>query len=156
MARTETSSTGERHSTGGFTLMELLVVLSILGLALVLAMPTLGRLLPGLELRSEAHDFVNVLREARAQAIGRNEEVTVVIDLERGVLEVGGKVALRLSRRISIPVSSGDSSSLALAHPEIRFFPDGTSTGGRLILAQGGREKHVAVDWLTGAVSLTE
>ena len=108
MARTETSSTGERPSTGGFTLMELLVVLAILGLALVLAMPTLGRMFPGLELRSEAHDLVNLLREARARAIGRNEEVTVVIDLERGALEVGGKVALQLSRRISIPVSSGD------------------------------------------------
>jgi general secretion pathway protein H len=156
MERTETSSTGERHSTGGFTLMELLVVLTILGLALVLAMPTLGRLLPGLEMRAEARDVANVLREARARAIGRNEEVTVVIDLERGILEVGGKTALQLSQRISVPISTGDSTSLALARTEIRFFPDGTSTGGHLTLAQGERENHVAVDWLTGAVSLTE
>jgi general secretion pathway protein H len=136
--------------------MELLVVLAILGMALVLAMPTLGRLLPGLELRTEARDVANVLREARARAIGRNEEVTVVIDLERGILEVGGKAALQLSRRISIPVSAGDSSSSAVAHPEIRFFPDGTSTGGHLTLALDERENYVAVDWLTGAVSLSE
>ena len=134
--------------------MELLVVLTILGLALVFAMPTLGRLLPGLELRTEARDVAGVLREARAQAIGRNEEVVVVIDPERGLVEVGGKPALLLKRQIVTPISTGESQSSESI--EIRFFPDGTSTGGRLTLALGERQEHVVVDWLTGAVSLAE
>jgi len=136
--------------------MELLVVLTILGLALVLAMPTLGRLLPGLELRTEARDAAGVLREARAQAIGRNEEVVVVIDLERGLVEVEGKSALLLKRQIVTPTSTGESQSSESTPIEIRFFPDGTSTGGRLTLALGERQEHVVVDWLTGAVSLAE
>lgn len=155
MVRIGTSPTGESRTARGFTLMELLVVLTILGLALILVMPTLNRLLPGLELRTEARDAASVLREARARAIGRNEEVTVVVDLERGALEVGGRPALQLNRRIDAPVLSEVSHS-GRAYTEIRFYPDGTSTGGRLTLALGEREEHVVVDWLTGAVSLTK
>src|SRR4030095_13277326 len=92
--RTGTSPTGKWSAAGGFTLMELLVVLTILRLALVLAMPTLGRLLRGRALRTEAADVAGVLREARGLGIGRKEEVVVVIDPERGLVEVGGKPAL--------------------------------------------------------------
>ena len=156
MARIGTSPTGDRSTAGGFTLLELLVVLTILGLALVLAMPTLGRYVPGLELRTEARDVANVLWEARARAIGRNEEVAVVVDGGRGSLAVEGKTVLQLSRPIGISAPAGDVSAPAPDRTEIRFFPDGTSTGGRLTLALGERMKYVAVDWLTGAVSLTE
>lgn len=156
MARIGTWSTGDRSTAGGFTLLELLVVLTILGLALVLAMPTLGRYVPGLELRTEARDVANVLWEARARAIGRNEEVAVVVDGGRGSLAVEGKTVLQLSRPIGISAPAGDVSAPAPDRTEIRFFPDGTSTGGRLTLALGERMKYVAVDWLTGAVSLTE
>lgn len=139
---------------GGFTLMELLVVLTILGLVLLLAMPVLERNLPGLELRTEARNLASVLREARARAIGRNEEVTIVIDRHDGTLKADGRPVVQLNRRIAIEplagrlLSSGDS--------EIRFFPDGTSTGGHLALVSGERQKHVFVDWLTGVVSVPE
>lgn len=155
MARTRTSPTGETGDARGFTLMELLVVLAILGLTMVLAMPTLGRLLPGLELRTEARDVASALREARASAIGRNEEVTIVLDRERGLLQVAGKPVVQLSPKIGVSALETSHSSRA-GDNEIRFFPDGTSTGGRLTLALGERQEHVVVDWLTGAVSITE
>jgi general secretion pathway protein H len=155
MARTRTSPTGETGDARGFTLMELLVVLAILGLTMVLAMPTLGRLLPGLELRTEARDVASALREARASAIGRNEEVTIVLDRERGLLQVAGKPIVQLSPKIGVSALETSHSSRA-GDNEIRFFPDGTSTGGRLTLALGERQEHVVVDWLTGAVSIAE
>jgi len=36
----------------------------------------------------------------------------------------------------------------------IRFFPDGSSTGGRITLQSGRREWHVNVSWLTGDVAV--
>jgi general secretion pathway protein H len=140
--------------TGGFTLMELLVALTILGLALLLAMPVLERTLPGLELRTEARTLASALRQARARAIGRNEEVTIVVDRQGAALKANGKQVVQLNRKIDIAPLAGESLSPGVS--EIRFFPDGTSTGGHLTLVLGERQKHVFVDWLTGAVSIPE
>lgn len=154
--RTRTSPTGKQTGSGGFTLMELMVVLAILGLALILAVPVLDRLLPGLELRTDARSFASALREARATAIGRNEVVRITIDRKQGALKVGGAVIVRSSSEISIMDLAEPSESPAAAADEIRFFPDGTSTGVRLTLAHDDRRKHVVVDWLTGAVSVSD
>jgi general secretion pathway protein H len=35
----------------------------------------------------------------------------------------------------------------------IRFNPDGSSTGGRISLADGGRAITIGVDWLTGRIT---
>ena len=39
---------------------------------------------------------------------------------------------------------------------DIRFQPDGSSTGGRITLADGRRRMAVGVDWLTGRVSVAD
>ena len=134
--------------------MELLVVLTILGLALLLATPALERNLPGLELRTGTRDVASALREARARAIGRNEEVTMVVDRHGGTLRANGKQMLQLSRRIAILTEMSVSSGID--DNEIHFFPDGTSNGGQLTLVLGERREHVLVDWLTGAISIAE
>jgi general secretion pathway protein H len=38
----------------------------------------------------------------------------------------------------------------------IRFFPDGSSTGGSISLASGRETHTVVVDWLTGRVRISE
>jgi general secretion pathway protein H len=38
----------------------------------------------------------------------------------------------------------------------IRFFPDGSSTGGRITLRAGQRQWHVNVSWLTGEVRVVD
>ena len=35
------------------------------------------------------------------------------------------------------------------------FFPNGTSTGGRVVLAASDGRRAVDVDWLTGRVTVT-
>ena len=39
---------------------------------------------------------------------------------------------------------------------DIRFNPDGSSTGGRIVLADGSRKIAVGVDWLTGRVTVAD
>ena len=38
----------------------------------------------------------------------------------------------------------------------IRFYPDGSSTGGRITVSSGERKFLVDVDWLTGRVSIED
>ncbi len=132
------------------------MVLAILGLALALAAPGLSRALPGLELRTDARDVAGALREARALAIGRNYAVTLIIDLEQRALRLGDRPPIRLNPRLGVSLLTATSETTGTGSSGISFFPDGTSTGGRVTLALGERRRHVVVDWLTGAVSIVE
>jgi general secretion pathway protein H len=136
--------------------MELLVVLAILGFALALAAPSLIRALPGLELQTSARAIAGALREARTLAIAGNREVTLVVDVRRRTLQVGQGNAIQLDPRFGLSLRTATTELHGRESGGIRFFPDGTSTGGSLILALGERQRHVVVDWLTGAVSVTK
>jgi general secretion pathway protein H len=140
---------------GGFTLMELLVVLGILGLVLALAVPSLGRSLPGLQLQTDARTVAGALREARMLAIGGNRETRLVVDVEQRTLQLGEGV-VRLNPQLGISLLTAASEAPAAETGGISFFPDGTSTGGRVTLSLGERQRHVVVDWLTGKVSVVE
>ncbi len=45
---------------------------------------------------------------------------------------------------------------LAPGRGGIRFYPDGSSTGGRVTLSLEGLQMRVDVEWLTGRVRITE
>lgn len=132
------------------------MVLAILGLVLALAVPSLSRAMPGLELRTDARNVAGALREARALSIGRNHEVTLVIDLEQRALRVGERSSVSLNPQLAISLRTAASEVAGTNSGGITFFPDGTSTGGRITLSLGERQQHVVVDWLTGAVSIVE
>ena len=136
--------------------MELLVVLGVLGLVLALAVPSLGRSLPGLQLQTEARTVAGALREARVLAITGNRETTLVVDVEQRTLQLGGGAVVRLNPQLGISLRAASSETAAAGTGGISFFPDGTSTGGRVTLSLGERERHVVVDWLTGKVSVVE
>ena len=136
--------------------MELLVVLAILGLAVALAVPSLGRALPGLELRREVRTVADALREARVLAIAANRETTLVIDVQQGTLQLGGGTAIRLDPQLGLSLRTASSETSGTGVGGISFFPDGTSTGGRVTLSLGERQRHVVVDWLTGKVAVVE
>ena len=121
-------------STKGFTLVELLVVLLILSVLFVATPIAFSRVLPGIELRSDAQQVARLIREARSRAIRNNMDATV----------------LKLTLRTAASERQGADSA------RIRFFPDGTSTGGRVSLARRDTAYHVEVDWLSGRVRIVE
>ncbi|EHP90460.1 pilus assembly FimT family protein, partial [Methylorubrum extorquens] len=57
-----------RSGTAGFSLIEMLVVLAVLGLVASLAVPALGNLLPGQRLDGTASAVAGELTRLRAQA----------------------------------------------------------------------------------------
>jgi general secretion pathway protein H len=143
---------GER----GFTMMELLVVLAIMGL-LIVAMPAIvaaGR--PGVDARSTAIAIADDLRAARITAVATDHEAQLVFDIAAGsyAIEPGG-------RRRDLPPGTvvhfrGSRGEVTADTAAIRFFPDGTSTGAELLLDHGGQEHRVRANWLTGRISVDE
>jgi general secretion pathway protein H len=143
-----------RRRARGFTLVELLVVMAIAAVVMT-AVPTLfSAAFPGLEMKSAARRTAATLRLARESAIRRGEETTVLVDLEQHRLTLAGYRALSLPERLSLRLDAASSELIDEQRGAIRFFPDGSSTGGRLVLSHDGHGYQIGVIWLTGRIEL--
>jgi general secretion pathway protein H len=147
----------EQAAEPGFTLIELVVVLAIVALVLALAMPQLGRRPGRLELVSSAHEVAASLRLTRSRAIAENQPRSFVADTRSAAFGPAGQGSLRaLPRGIGLLLYTTEDQAVADSIGTIRFFPDGSSTGGGIALVQGELKYQVLVDWLTGGVSINE
>lgn len=145
------------RASRGFTLLELLVVLVIVGVLMASAPGALHRILPGVEIKAAARDVSATLREARSRSLRDNRETAVVIDTEgRTYRFEGAKDAQSFADELAVTLVAAASEQVDEAVGRIRFYPDGTSTGGRVTLTRDERTYHVVVDWLTGYVRLFE
>jgi general secretion pathway protein H len=151
-----TSRAGDRARTDGFTLLELLVVLVILGLTVTLAVPVFTRAMPGVEAKAAAREVASLLRAARSLAIAGNREVTVAVDLDRRTVDLAGARSRTIAKGIGIGLYTAAEELIDRGAGRIRFYPDGTSTGGRVRFSAGERNYDVVVDWISGHVTIDE
>lgn len=144
-----------RASSGGFTLLELMLVLLLMGLMLGLAGPAINSGSAGLEAKAAARQISAGLRQARATAVGRRQEATLTLDMAAHRFSVSGDdKAYSLPPSIPLKLFTAASEIDDEHVGRIRFFADGTSTGGRVTLGEGDGAQQVDVDWLTGRVKV--
>lgn len=99
---------------------------------------------------------MTALREARSGAISQGTSTAFRMDVARGDYRTGAGAAHRLPAGVTLSLVTTDDNRQDGMHGTIRFFPDGSSSGGRLHLMRGDRGLTTLVDWLTGRVSLEE
>ncbi|MGI9333754.1 MAG: GspH/FimT family pseudopilin [Gammaproteobacteria bacterium] len=142
------------RASGGFTLLELMVVLAILAMTAAFVVPaiTSGS---STELTAGARSLVSALRHAREQAITSGRSNAVTIDVDRRAFTSGpGNRTRNFGDKVKVSLFTARSERLGEGQGAIRFFPDGSSTGGRVTLTLQKLEVAVDVDWLTGRVRL--
>ena len=140
----------------GFTLIELIVVLAILGFALTLIVgykPPWGN---GLGVRATAGQLASALRLARSQAIARGKPVSVIIDVAAHRYRIGREPDRRLPSALTIELLTVAGERRKAAESAIRFNSDGSSTGGGITIGDAVRRLTVGVDWLTGRVNIND
>lgn len=147
--------TPSRHR--GFTLIELLVVMVIMVLAYAMTAPMISAGVSGAELKAAARQIAAGLRKARSEAVVRKNEVALTVDVERRQFELSGdKHIYRLPEKIEVALFTAQSELMDAKTGAIRFYPDGSSTGGRVTLSRGERKYRVDVDWMTGRVKILD
>ncbi len=141
----------------GVTLLELLIVLSIMGIVAAMVVPMLGGGVSTTELRSSARQMAAALRLARSEALSTRREHFVLLDLERRVFRVDTDTReITLPRDVELKLFTAQSDLVSEKAGAIRFYPDGGSNGGRVTIAAGERKYEVDVDWLTGRVAILD
>jgi general secretion pathway protein H len=139
----------------GFTILELLVVLVIGAVAysLVLGVPFRGASIA--DLKAAARTLASGLRQAQTTAMATRRDALLTIDLDAREFQVTGSEATRnLPKDLEISLYTAQQEVTSDKKGSIRFYPDGSSTGGRITLAVKERKYLVDVDWLTGRVSI--
>lgn len=141
----------------GFTLVELLVVLAIGGLLLAVTPPLVTAVMPGVEHKSAARRTAAGLRLAREIAVARGRDAAWVLDVEQNRYSIendprGG----RLPGGLDLELVAAEEEMLSESVGAIRFYPDGSSSGGRVILKRGETGYQVGVNWLTGRILIAE
>ena len=141
----------------GFTLLELLIVLFIVVLGFSVVGVNLSSGNDATALKVASRDIVSALRFARGEALVSHQEMTVNFDLTENTYTVS-----RRDKVYSIPRSIGV--TLVTASKElkgegkggVRFFADGSSTGGRVTLKKNQTVWQIDINWLTGQVELDD
>lgn len=138
------------HGRAGFTLLETIVVLSLIALLAGMASPLLRSPSERLRLESAMNTFCATLRSTRARAIASNVEKIVVIDLVNKTYVSSASVNGKLPADASIQLQVANTQHLGDNFGSIIFFPDGSSTGGNLIFKILGAQAIIGINWLTG------
>lgn len=141
-----------RPRQAGFTLIEISVVLVIVALAYGLVAPALSNFVAGTRLEGAARELAMALREARSTAIVSGRALHFKIDPTAPGWQFGDRHGA-FDRRLTLTLETVTSALGAGSETWIEFFPDGHSTGGRVLLESAGQRRVVEVHWLTGRVS---
>ncbi|MES9991426.1 MAG: GspH/FimT family protein [Candidatus Thiodiazotropha sp.] len=148
-----------RKPSQGFTLIELMLVLVLMALLASLTPPLFERAFPALKLKAAARDLAQEIRYIQQTAILSGQPSKIEFDLENNAYQSdlvnSGEVrhlpdGLQFTRQPS---------SALVNHGQIlvfKFFPDGSSNGGSLLLDNGGRRFAIMVDWLTSRVRVVD
>jgi prepilin-type N-terminal cleavage/methylation domain-containing protein len=134
----------------GFTLLELIVTLVVIAVAVGLVAPAIGRSTETLRARAEVAGFSATFRHAREQAITTRRQYTVNVNpTSHQLIVTTGDDEVQWTRALSGRVEIRPENPGAL---QVRFEPQGTSSGGEFHLISGGVSYRVSVDPVTGRV----
>ena len=150
-------ASGQHGASAGFTLIELIVVLAIMGLVVALASPRLHRALPGAELAASAQELAAALRRTRARAIAQGHRAALLIDIDAARYAPAGAAGRPLPKGVEVEI---ETAAVALDPVARRaamiFYADGTAAGGRIVLRRGARAYRLDIDWLTGRIAVAQ
>ncbi len=141
----------------GFSLLEVLVVIVIIGLSYALLPKMFYSGVSGAELRSNVRAVATGLRLARDAAINTRREAVLTLDLDQRSFTVQNDTRVhKLNETLDVKLYTSQADLITEKVGAIRFYPDGSSNGGRVTMAAGERAFEVDVDWLTGHVTIND
>jgi len=151
-----------RLSQCGITLLEVLVVMTLMAILSALVYPSFGNALSDLRLKGAARQIISACRLAKWEAVSTRQPYRLLVDMEKNrffVEDVAGRRSkeidlssgLRVFRTQKI-AENGSADSVAFY-----FFPNGTAEAGSIVVRDSrGKDLTLKIDLLTGDASIQE
>jgi prepilin-type N-terminal cleavage/methylation domain-containing protein len=137
----------------GFTLIEIMMVVAIIGLTLSMSIPSIVRVVKKEGMRKAESDMLEACQQARRAAIMDNKITDLVIHPIDGTFEVPGAFAsTAFPNDIVIDILGVNFIQLEKAdEARVRFFPNGTSDEFTILMhsASDGSYRKISLDTVT-------
>ena len=138
----------------GFTLLELMVVLILMGAVSMIILPSLTGGLKGLELETTCRNLTTQMKRARFEAIGSQTVRRIILDTD----ELGAGFYVLTNefeeeiRTVNLPDGIFPETPDRKPLPKkISFYANGRSSGGTILLInRQGKRLYVITDPITG------
>lgn len=150
----------------GFSLIEMIIVLIIIGLMTMVVMPRLGKTLQNLEVRGAAKRISGILRYCRSESVNKSRIYSASFDTTSRLLSVQsteeeGKSRVErsytLPEEIQVEKIDPGKTLLESSFPTFEFYPNGGSNGGTALIRRvESRAYLIQIDSLTGTVKVEE
>jgi general secretion pathway protein H len=144
----------------GFTLLELLVVIMVMGLAMLAAPRIGGAWADGARDRAAVQELGSGLSRARFMAVALRSPVEVLFDLEERTWRTSPAGPKGRLPDVGISVLGIDGATARdPATSAIQFYPDGGSSGGTILIdmpGNRGKPTRIAADWLSGRIEVRD
>jgi prepilin-type N-terminal cleavage/methylation domain-containing protein len=128
----------------GFTLLELVVTVTVLGIVLLVAAPAF----PGPAVADDAEAVRRVLRRGAATAARFDRPVSVSAHTETGTLQ------LRLGDSVLSHYNLAEGGAASGSSAEVHFLPDGRASGGPIVLLSPEGSTMIHIDPWTSQVTM--
>ena len=144
----------------GFTLLEMLVVITVMGLAMLAAPRVGGAWADGARDRAAVQELGSGLSRARFMAVAMRSPVEVLFNLKERTWRTSPAGPKGRLPDVEISVLGIDGATVRDASTSaIQFYPDGGSSGGTILIdmpTSQGKPTRVATDWLSGRIEVRD
>jgi len=141
---------GSRRDAG-FTLLEILIVITLMTIILSLSIVLFANFLPSNRFKAVVRDVSTTFRHARALAQIHGERQTVIFDLDAGSYGIENRKMREIPPGIQIRIVDPIEGEVLNGAYRFRVNTVGTD-GGTIVLEDGKREARIQMDPILGVV----
>jgi general secretion pathway protein H len=139
----------------GFTLLEMVCVLAIVGLLATVLLPSIPSQTSRSRLEAYAIEAATLLKADRSAAIRRRLEVTTQVDAgSRSVRSGSSSEIVRVPEDVRFEALLPESCNNRPVVASISFFASGMSCGGVIALTHVDASYEIRINWLTGRIEV--
>ncbi|MDM8569705.1 prepilin-type N-terminal cleavage/methylation domain-containing protein [Thiotrichales bacterium HSG1] len=157
--------TGRKIKPAGFTLLELIIVMVIIGMMAMLVIPNIGSS-QGAILKAQAREAMAMLKYARRSATIEGKQKSIILkEGNESAQKINPDSGIWTSRGVSLQVGKSDddkseknddksekNSEKINDNIKITFYPEGGSSGGQITLTFHNHTAKIEINPLTGKI----